>query len=91
MGFPRQKVKARWVAPSKSGDERVSKSLFFPRRLVPDFMIEEMFLTFMNSAFLGRRPPTNSCYPGSLGFVPVPLPFDSRVVSRSVRGSPPRV
>jgi hypothetical protein len=26
MGFPRQKVKARRVAPSESGDERISKS-----------------------------------------------------------------
>ena len=28
MGFPRQKVKARRVAPSESGSERVSRFLF---------------------------------------------------------------
>jgi hypothetical protein len=38
MGFPRQKVKARRVAPSGSGNERVSN--FFNRRRVPGLQIQ---------------------------------------------------
>ena len=32
MGFPREKVKARWVAPSKAGAEQVSIEERFPDR-----------------------------------------------------------
>ena len=39
MGFPRQKVKARRVAPSESGDERVSKFCFHRGKRVPGLQI----------------------------------------------------